>query len=124
MTCVLTPGQRGDATQFDAWMARGAVARRRGRPRLRPDRLAGDKGYTGKRIRGELRRRGIGAVIPRLRTEPRRGVRFDRAAYRRRNAIERTIRRLKQFRAIATRYEKLADHFQALLTIACIRLWL
>jgi transposase len=71
-----------------------------------------------------LRRRGIGAVIPRLRTESRRGVRFDRAAYRERNVVERTINRLKQHRAIATRYEKLEETFHALLTIACILLWL
>lgn len=74
----------------------GAVARPGGgRPRLRPDRVAGDKGYTGRRVRGYLRRRGMRAVIPRLRTEPRRGVRFDRAAYRERNRVERTINRLK-----------------------------
>ena len=124
MTSVLTPGQRNEATQVEALLERGAVRRPRGRPRVRPARVAGDKGDTGRRIRGYLRRRGIGAVIPRLRTEPRRGVRFDRAAYRQRNRIERTIRRLKEFRAIATRYEKLADHYHALLTIACIRLWL
>jgi transposase len=124
MTSVLTPGQRNEATQVEALLEQGAVRRPCGRPRVRPQRVAGDKGYTGRRIRGYLRRRGIGAVIPRLRTEPRRGVRFDRAAYRHRNRIERTIRRLKEFRAIATRYEKLADHYHALLTIACIRLWL
>jgi transposase len=92
-------------------MERGAVARRRGRPRVRPDRVGGDKGYTGRKIRGYLRRRGIGAVIPRLRNEPRRGVRFDRAAYRERNVVERAVRRLKRHRAIATRYEKLAAHY-------------
>jgi transposase len=108
----------------EALLERGAVARPRGRPRVRPARVAGDKGYTGRRIRGYLRRRGIGAVIPRLRTEPRRGVRFDRAAYRERNVVERTIRRLKQFRAVATRYEKLEEAFHALLTLAAIRLWL
>jgi len=95
-----------------------------GRPRLRPDRVAGDKGYTGRHLRAYLRRRGIGAVIPRLRTEPRRGVRCDRAAYRERNRIERTINRLKQHRAIATRDEKLEDSFHALLTVAAILLWL
>lgn len=124
MTWVLTPGQRGDATQVETVLDQGAVTRPHGRARLRPKRIAGDKGYTGRRIRAALRRRGIGAVIPRLRHEPHRGVRFDRTAYRRRNVIERTIRRLKGFRAIATRYEKLADHFHALLTIAGIRLWL
>jgi len=107
-----------------ALLEQGAVARRRGRPRLRPDRVGGDKGYTGRKIRRYLRRRGIGTVIPRLRNEPRRGVRFDRAAYRERNAVERAINRLKQFRAIATRYEKLEESFHALLTLAVIRLWL
>lgn len=95
-----------------------------GRPRLRPDRVAGDKGYTGRPVRGYLRRRGMRAVIPRPRTEPRRGVRFDRAAYRERNRVERTINRLKQHRAIATRYEKLEESFHALLTLAAILLWL
>ena len=52
------------------------------------------------------------------------GVRFDRAAYRERNVVERTINRLKQHRAIATRYEKLEVAYHALLTIAAILLWL
>jgi transposase len=66
----------------------------------------------------------MGTVIPRRTTESRRGVRFDRAAYRERNRVERLINRLKQHRAIATRYEKLAVSYHALLTIACILLWL
>ena len=86
--------------------------------------MAGDKGYTGRRIRAYLRRRGIGAVIPRQKREPRRGVRFDRAAYRERNRVERTINRLKQHRALATRYEKPEETFHALLTLAAILLWL
>jgi transposase len=122
---VLTPGQRHEATQVAALLERGAVKRPgRGRPRLRPARVVGDKSYTGRPIRGYLRRRGIGAVIPRLRTESRRGVRFDRAAYRERNRVERLINRLKQHRAIATRYEKLQETYHALLAIACILLWL
>jgi transposase len=100
------------------------VARPRGRARVRPDRVAGDKGYTGRRIRAYLRRRGIGAVIPRQKREPRRGVRFDRAASRERNVVERTVNRLKRHRAIATRYEKLEESFHALLTLAAILLWL
>ncbi len=124
ITRVLTPGQRQEATQAEALLERGAAARRGGGTRIRPARVAGDKGYTGKKIRRYLRRRKIGAVIPRLKNEPRRGVRFDRAAYRERNRVERAIRRLKRHRAIATRYEKLLSHYHALLAIAAILLWL
>ena len=103
---------------------RGAVKRTgAGRPRLRPDRLAGDKGYSSHTVRCALRQRGIGAVIPRRRDEPPQPS-FDRAAYRERNQVERLFNRLKQHRAIATRYDKLADHYAALLLLASIRLWL
>ncbi len=47
-----------------------------------------------------------------------------REIYRQRNIVERAINRLKQFRRIATRYEKLAANYTAMLTIACILLWL
>ena len=125
MTWVLTAGQCHEAPQTPALLERGAVKRPgHGRPRMRHDRVVGDKGYTGLPVRSYLRRRGIGAVIPRRSTEARGGVRFDRAAYRERNRIERTINRRKQHRAIATRYENLAVTYHALVTIACLRLWL
>ena len=49
---------------------------------------------------------------------------FDRAPYRERNAVERPINRLKQWRRIATRYEKRASNYLAMLTVAAILLWL
>ena len=85
---MLTPGQRHEATAFEQLLEQGAVRRPgRGRPRLRPQRVVGDKGYTGRQRRAYCRRRGIRYTIPRLRTE-RRGGRFDRAAYRLRNRVE------------------------------------
>lgn len=105
-------------------MEQGAVARPgRGRPKLRPLRIVGDKGYRSKRIRQYLQRRGIRMTIPR-KTNERRTGRFDRVIYRERNRIERLINRLKQYRRIATRYEKRAANYVAMLTLVAIRLWL
>jgi transposase len=119
MVLLLTAGQRHEQVMFESLMETGAVKRaRRGRPRLRPDRVAGDKGYSSKKIRRYLRRRGIGVVIARQKRERR--VRFDQAAYRKRNVVERLINRLKQFRRVATRYEKRAVNYLAMLTIAAI----
>ena len=123
MVLLITAGQRHEQTMFEPLMETGAVKRPGyGRPRIRPDRVAGDKGYSGRRIRRYLRRRGIGVVIARQKRERR--VRFDKDAYRKRNAVERLINRLKQFRRIATRYEKRAVNYLAMLTIAAITLWL
>jgi transposase len=85
--------------------------------------VAGDKGYSRRKARAELRRRGIRPVLPRT-TNERRDGHFDREAYRARNRIERLINRPKQHRAIATRYDKLGQHYRALLVIAFILLWL
>jgi transposase len=105
-------------------MEQGAVRRcGRGRPRLRPTRLAGDKGYSSPTVRRYLRRRGITPVIPTLSTQPRHPC-FDRPAYRERNQVERCIGRLKQCRRVATRYDKLQEVYHAFLTLAAIRLWL
>ena len=121
---MLTAGERHEQIALPALLDAGAVPRPGcGRPKLRPQRVAGDKGYSSRKARGELRRRGIGVVIPTKRNERRNG-RFDRAAYRERNQVERLINRLKQHRAIATRYEKLAETYHAFITIACILLWL
>lgn len=121
---TLTPGQRQEATQLVPLLEGRRVSCPSGHRRWRPDRVIGDGGYTGRRIRGYLRRHRISAVIKRQKREHRRGTRFDRAIYRERNVIERLFGRLKEQRAIATRYEKLAAHYHALVTIACILCWL
>ena len=124
MTLVLTPGQRHEATAFEPLMEQGAVKRPGpGRPRVRPDRVVGDKGYTGRRRRAYCRRRGIRHTIARLRIEHHGGP-FDRGAYRLRNRVERTINRCKQFRSLATRYDKTAQSYRALWLIAFTILWI
>jgi transposase len=121
---VLTAGQRHEQTALEELLDKGAIRRRgRGRPRLRPRRVAGDKGYSSPTARRRLRHRGITPVIPTKSNEPRDPT-FDREAYRLRNRIERLINRLKQFRRIATRYEKRGVNYLAMLTIGMIRLWL
>jgi len=123
LVVLLTAGQRHEQTMFEPLMEAGRIHRvHGGRPRQRPKRVAGDKGYSSRRTRQYLQRKGIGAVIPHKRNE-RRG-RFDRAAYRERNRVERTINRLKHFRRVATRYEKRAVHYLAMVLIAVILLWL
>ena len=124
MAVAITPGQRHESAAFGGLLRRGAVKRPgRGRPKVRPRRVAGDKGYSSRAIRAGLRRRGIRVTIPRRRDERRRG-RFDREVYRQRNRIERLINRLKQFRRVATRYEKRGAAYRAMVVIACILIWL
>lgn len=100
-------------------MERGSVHRTIGHPGLRPKRLAADKSYTSKAFRQYLRRRGIRYTIPRRRNEHHKGA-FDKQIYRKRNIVEWLIGRLKQFRRIATRYEKRAANFAAMMTIASL----
>ena len=128
MAFVLSGGERHESLFVEALLAVGSVRREgRGRPRVRPACLVGDRGYSYPRVRRVLARRGIRAVIPR-RSDQRPGDRrhrsLDRAAYRERNRVERLVNRLKQFRRVATRYEKRAASYLAMLTLAALLLWL
>lgn len=124
MTFLLTAGQRHEAVVFESLMEQGSVKRSgSGRPRLRPKRVVGDKGYSSGTIRSYLRRHGIRYSIPRKDNEKHKG-KFDKTLYRQRNQVERCFNRLKQFRRIATRYEKKAQNYLAMLTLASIKLWL
>jgi transposase len=125
MVILATAGQRHEAPMLRKLMEQGAVKRPGpGRPRIGPDAVAGDKGYSYPSLRRYLRQRGIRAVIPSKSDQPRqRNV--DKAAYRERNQVERTINRLKGFRRVATRYEKRDVNYLAMVTIAAIvLLWL
>lgn len=105
-----------------------------GRPRTRPSRVLADKAYSSRAIRVELRRRHIVAVIPERRDQRANRARkgsaggrppaFDAEAYKDRNTAERCINKLKQHRAVATRYDKRDYLYQGTLHVASIRTWL
>jgi transposase len=123
MVVLLTPGQQHESTMFEVLMEQGHVKRPgRGRPRLRPRRVAGDKGYSYPRIRRYLHQRGIRTTIPRRKDQPHGGP-FDRVLYRARNVVERLINRLKQFRRIATRYDKLGATYRTMWVLGAICLF-
>ncbi|KOV58061.1 transposase [Streptomyces sp. MMG1121] len=114
----------------------GLHIRRRGpgRPSRRPDRVRGDKAYSSHDNRTYLRRRGIEAAIAqpddqhaKRRRKGQAGGRppaFDKAQYRRRSAVERCVSKWKQYRAVASRYDKRDCIFNGTLAVAAIVIWL
>ena len=99
-----------------------------GAPRKRFAVVSGDKGYDGAPSREAISRRGSSALIPHRKRRdgsyPCAAHGFDKEQYRNRNVIERLIGRLKEHRRIATRYDKLAESFEAFVVLGCIRIWL
>ena len=124
MVFFVSEGQRNEMVGFWPLMDNGEVSRAgRGRPKLRPRRICADKGYAKGVVRRYLRRLGIRITIARRSNEHSGGA-FDRAIYRTRNLVERLINRLKHFRRVATRYEKRAENYEAMLKLAALKLWL
>ena len=109
---LITPGQRGDAPVAADLIALAPASTT----------LAADRAYDSDALRSLLIARGTGPVIPnapyRKRLHP-----FDRDAYKRRNLVERAFCRLKDFRRIATRYDKLALTYAAAISLAALVTW-
>ena len=114
-------------------MADLRVGRDVGRPRTRPDAVRGDKAYSSRAIRAHLRSRGIKAVIPEPEDQKanrrRRGSRggrpvgLDAKDYRGRNVIERRYCHIKQWRGLATRYDKHAITYRAAVVLNAVIAW-
>ena len=109
---ILTGGQVSDITQAASLIAN-----------LTTTAVMGDKAYDADTLIALIKQIGAQAVIPprRNRIEQRD---YDHHLYKDRNLVERFFARLKQFRRIATRYEKLARNFLSMLNIACAYIWL
>lgn len=135
LVVLVGPGQAGDAPMFPILMDHLRVDRRGpGRPRTRPDRVRGDKAYSSRAIRQDLRDRDIVAVIPepadqqghrkRRGSKGGRPVSYDVEDYKGRNVVERGFNEDKQWRGIATRYDKLALTYRGGAVLRAITLWL
>jgi transposase len=135
LSVIVTVGQRADVTQIEPVLDAIRVPRKgRGRPRKRPTALRVDRAYGARKARRLIQRRGIRCICPeredakahRLRRGSQGGCppSFDPQAYKGRNVVERAINRLKDFRAVATRYDKRGYHYLATVTVASIILWL
>ena len=107
---ILTGGQRNDITQAPALLAG-----------FKPKCVLADKGHDSRQLVAQIHSLGAQLVIPpRSCQQPRA---YDKALYRLRNRIERCFARLKQFRRIATRFDRKLSHFLAFLYLASIPLW-
>lgn len=135
LAIVVTGGNVGDSPMLPAVLAAIAVPRiGPGRPRTRPAALLADKAYSARAHRAVLRKRHIVTVIPepadQIDNRRRRGsrggrpVNFDARAYQGRNVVERGFNLLKNWRGIASRYDKHAQIYRGALILAAIVIWL
>lgn len=109
---ILTAGQKGDAPQADVLIES-----------LPAEIVMADAAYDSDRIRKTIAAKGAKAVIP---NNPSRSTKYplDEHLYAQRHLVECCFSRLKQFRRIATRYEKTAQNYRAMVALAATILWL
>jgi transposase len=135
LVLLLSAGNINDTSMFAPLLAALRVARTHaGRPRTTPAYLVADKGYSSRANRALLRRRGIAHTLPERRDQQanRRGkgsaggrpVGFDADRYARRNVVERGFCQVKQWRGLATRYDKHARNYAGALSLAALLAWL
>jgi transposase len=132
---LLTGGNAADTSYFQAVLETVAVRTAgQGRPRTRPERVLADKAYTAKANRDYLSRRGIKHTIPEREDQKANRARrgsgggrprgFDTKAYKGRNVVERCFNKLKNWRGVATRYDKTARSYLGGITLAATLIWI
>jgi transposase len=137
LSVVVTGGQRNDGGMLQVVIDDIRVpqpAGRSGRPRTTPDAVMADRAYPSRANREYLRDREIAAVIPEkvdhVNARKRKGSaggrppKMDWEAYKGRNVVERSFNLLKQWRGLATRYDKLAVIYRGAAVLAAIVAWL
>ena len=113
MAFTLSPGNHADISEAPRLLDKCPA----------PTRLLADKGYDANSLRDRLAETKTEAVIPSTRSR-KAPIPYDTEAYRDRNLIERAFCRLKDWRRIATRYDKLAVRFEAFISITAAYIWL
>ena len=135
LVIAVTPGQANDSPALPKLLAELRVPRHGpGRPRTTPAALRADKAYSARAHREHLRARGITAVTPeqsdQIRNRKNKGsqggrpVRFDAHDYKNRNVVERAFNHFKNWRGLASRYDKHALVYRGGVVLAAIVLWL
>jgi transposase len=109
---TLSPGNHADISEAPALLDKCPA----------PSRLLADKGYDANSLRDRLAETKTEAVIPSTRSR-KAPIPDDPEAYRDRNRIERAFGRLKDWRRIATRYDKLARNFASAVALAAVIIW-
>ncbi len=110
----ITGGQINDCTQAVTLIARLPAA----------EAIVADKGYDSERIREQIGQQGAKVVIPRKRNSVKGNADLDRGFYRNRHLVENAFARLKQYRAVASRFDKLKRNYESVVAMACAFLWL
>ena len=110
---VLTPGQRHDVVGAAAWLGNLGEG----------DSVLGDKAYDTDGVREQIQAQGAVPNIPDKASRTEKHC-FSKTLYKERNLVERFFNKIKHFRRIATRFEKLAQNFRAMINLASIRIWL
>ncbi|GLK59987.1 DDE transposase [Azotobacter vinelandii] len=110
----ITGGQINDCTQASSLIAKVPDA----------ESIIADRGYDSEAIREQIVQQGGQAVILRKRTSVKGNADLDRGLYRNRHRVENTFARLKHYRAVASRFDKLKRHYESVVAMACAFLWL